>query len=295
MQARTAFTRIVNDYADQADIVIEARARLDATAEAAGGVRLALARDGAIAFDGLISVDGRLPGTDWSNGDVVFVDVLTRSVTRVVAGGGSGADPWGENPVLSPDRKQVAYQWFEESSRGTLHQLRVVFIDGGAKPRVLINDVEKIHNIYPLAWSADARRLLVQYQIAIPPGASLPGQDLQLAWVAVADGTLTPIRRLEWWRSAGQNSLGLISLSPDGRYVAYSAAPAQGSNDRSIYVMGIDGTAPLEVASGGVNESPVWTPDGRRLLFVSDRAGAFGVWAIQIQSGTSSGFISAVK
>jgi WD40 repeat protein len=294
-QARTAFTRILNDYADQADVVSEARTRLDATDAAPDRVRLMFTREGAIAFDGLITADGRLPGTDWSNGDVVFVDVLTRAVTRVVAGGGTGADPWGENPLLSPDRKLVAYQWFEESSRGTLHQLRIVAVDRGAKPRVLVDDLAAVHNIYPLAWSADARRLLVQYQIPSPPGSSLPGKDLQLAWVSTADGTMTPIKRLEWWRSAGQNSLGLISLSPDGRQLAYSAAPAQGSNDRSIYVMGIDGTTPIEVASGGVNEAPVWTRDGRRLIFVSDRAGAFGVWTIQVQNGKSNGFVSAVK
>ena len=245
-------------------------------------------------FDGLISPDGRVPGTDWSTGDVVFVDVLTRSVTRIV----QGVSPnWGENPVLSPDSKQVAYQWFDDKDGETLHQLRLISTERGAKPRVLVDDSARVHNVYPIAWSPDGRRLLVQYEIPAPAGSSQPrGQgDFQLAWLATDSGTMTNIKRFEWWRSAGGNSLGLVSVSPDGRYLAYSAAPSQGSSDRAIYVMSIDGSATAEVATGGLNQSPVWTPDGRQLLFVSDRSGSFGVWSTRVQNGKSIAFVTAVK
>jgi len=297
-QARTAFARIVNEYADQTEIVTDARARLEAGGEAAGAVRLAVSLNGSIALDGPVAPDGRVPGTDWSNGDVIFVDAVTRSVSRIAPGGGPGAYPsWGENPLLSPDRRQAAYQWFDDTSGETTNQLRLVSLERGAKPRVLVDDLARVRNIYPSAWSPDARRVLVGYEIPVPAGSSQPaGQgDLQLSWVSVADGTMVPIRRLEWWRSAGANSVGLVSLSPDGRHLAYSAVPAQGSRERSIYVMSIDGADPIEVVKGGVNSTPVWSPDGRQLLFVSDRANTFGIWRIGFTAGKPDGVASAVK
>ena len=300
-QARTAFARIVNEYADQTDIVGEARTRLEQAGQPLSAEHLAFAMDGSIQFDGPISADGRLGGTDWSTGDVIFVDVVTRTVSRVDAGGGGGA-VWGENPLLSPDRREVAYQYFPDRNGQTVHQLRIVSSEPGAKPRVLVDDVEGVTNIYPIAWSSDGRRILVEYEMPVPAGAARPRSqqggsqgDFQLSWVAVADGTMTPVKQFEWWRSAGRNSLGLMSVSPDRRFLAYAAVPAQGSEERSIYVMGVDGSTPIEVVSGGVNESPVWAPDGRQLVFVSDRGGSFGVWSVPIQNAKAGGLVSPVK
>ena len=296
-QARTAFSRILNEFAEQTDVVAEARSRLEPTSEA-GAVRLAVTLDGSIQFDGPINADGRLGGTDWSTGDVILGDVVTSSVSRVAAGGGPGAYPaWGENPLLSPDGRQVAYQWFDDTSGETRHQLRLVSTVPGSKPRTLVDDLARVRNIYPISWSPDARRLLVGYEVPVTSGSSQPsGQgDFQLAWMSATDGTMTLVRRFEWWRSAGANSLGLMSVSPDRRFIAYAAAPSQGSAERSIYVMSIDGTTSHEAVTGGLNESPVWTPDGRGLVFVSDRAGSFGVWAVGFQNGNSGGFVSAIK
>ena len=299
-QARTAFTRIVNEYADQAEVVTEARARLQ-SGEAGRGdapvtARLTTTLNGSLQFDGHISADGRLGGTDWSNGDVMLVDVITGRVSRIVAGVGR-ASSWGEQPVLSPDKKQVAYSWYEGDGASTREQLRVLVLDPGAQPRVLMDDPARIRSAHPVAWSADGRRILVGFEMSVPSGASQPpGQgDFQLAWVSAADGTIIPIKRFEWWRSGGANSLGLMSLSPDGRHIAYSAVPSQGSRERTVYVMGIDGKTQSEVATGGVNQSPVWTPDGRQLLFESDHAGGFGLWAVAVRDGRATTQAAVIK
>ena len=304
-QARAVFTRIVTQYGDQADVVAEARARLETSDPAAGAAvveRLVAVVDGEVAFDDThVTADGRLGGTDWANGDVVFTDLTTGRTSRVAAGGGPGGYPsWGEDPLLSPDRKQVAYQWFEEPAAGTMfmrHQLRVLSMEPGAQPRVLLNDPERVRNVCPIAWSADGQRLLVSFEIPVPQGASQPaGQgDFQLAWVSLTDARITPVRRIDWWRSAGANSLGLVSVSPDRRYLAFSAPPAQGSRERSVYALAIDGSSLVEIAAGGINEWPVWTPDGRNLLFVSDRAGSFGLSIAPVRDGKPAGLISSFK
>jgi Tol biopolymer transport system component len=49
------------------------------------------------------------------------------------------------------------------------------------------------------------------------------------------------------------------------------------------------------VLKGGVNESPVWTPDGTHALFTSNRSGSFGLWTIPMQNGEPSGTARLVK
>jgi Tol biopolymer transport system component len=59
--------------------------------------------------------------------------------------------------------------------------------------------------------------------------------------------------------------------------------------------VGIDGNNLVELVAGGINESPVWTADGRSLVFVSDRAASFGLWSLRVQDGRPAGLITAVR
>jgi serine/threonine-protein kinase len=60
-----------------------------------------------------------------------------------------------------------------------------------------------------------------------------------------------------------------IRVSPDGTRIAIEVGTA---NDVNIYVTGIATSAPLRrVTFGGRNSAPVWSPDGRQIVFQSDR------------------------
>jgi hypothetical protein len=39
------------------------------------------------------------------------------------------------------------------------------------------------------------------------------------------------------------------------------------------------------IGSPGVDANPAWSPDGRRLAFISDRAGTLDVWVVGVQGG----------
>jgi Tol biopolymer transport system component len=55
-------------------------------------------------------------------------------------------------------------------------------------------------------------------------------------------------------------------------------------------VVGADGTDRRTLIAHPANDhSPVWTPDGRRVLFVSDRSGANDVWAVDVADGVALG------
>jgi Tol biopolymer transport system component len=62
--------------------------------------------------------------------------------------------------------------------------------------------------------------------------------------------------------------------SPDGLKIAYEAS--SNSNDDDVFVTSADGSgAPVNLSNnaGGDDGSPVWSPDGAQLAFVSDRDG----------------------
>ena len=72
-------------------------------------------------------------------------------------------------------------------------------------------------------------------------------------------------------------------FSPDGKYVAYSLL-----NDGAsmIYVKNLDAGEPVRLSDGrSFDRTPVWTPDGLRLIFLSDRDGKEGMWTISYLGG----------
>lgn len=73
-------------------------------------------------------------------------------------------------------------------------------------------------------------------------------------------------------------------LSPDGKTVAFSVQSIDLPNNTkpsAIYVVPIDGGTPLRLTNDGItNTRPRWMPDGKRLLFISDRSNGSQVWSM---------------
>jgi dipeptidyl aminopeptidase/acylaminoacyl peptidase len=71
-------------------------------------------------------------------------------------------------------------------------------------------------------------------------------------------------------------------LSPDGKLVAFTVQTvdlAANSKPTQIYVVPVEGGPAQKLTNeGGANTRPRWTPDSKRILFVSDRANGQQVW-----------------
>jgi Tol biopolymer transport system component len=161
-----------------------------------------------------------------------------------------------------------------------MSELRIASTKPGSKPRVLIPASPQNEYVQPAAWSRDGRLL-----------ARIWKNDgtVQIAWISVRDGSVSVLRSL-WQRSPGRPT-----LSPDGKYIAYSALatesvrsinPAPEGNSH-IYVLATNGGPETEVVGGNSsNEGPVWSADGNHILFSSNRKnGEFGLWSVPVREG----------
>ena len=263
---------------------------------AAGGKGLAkrlVCRDCGVG-EGGFSRDGRtLVFPDSKTGDLAIRDMESGKVTRLFVKSGTwddgskDADYSGATPTLSPDRRQIVYSW-QDMAEHDKPQLRATANEPHAKARILVEAPEHTE-LEPIAWFPDGKSVLVL--------VSKPDHE-EIQRVAVADGGVKVLKVLQWPSFNAEISQG--SLSSDGKYVVYatpavSASAAQkpaprDPKDFHIYVMASDGSGETElVKAAGNNLNPVWTPDGKHVLFTSDRSGKVDLWSIAVQDGKASG------
>jgi Tol biopolymer transport system component len=152
---------------------------------------------------------------------------------------------------------------------------------------VLGGGAEGLPPSYALGWTPDGKRLFVQF-------SSADDTESALGFVDVADGTVLVARRFaagtEYVRDAT-----MPALSPDGRYIAYEVAAADGGRQRDIHVVAADGSRDEPVVRSTADERLLgWAPDGR-ILFGSERDGRAGVWALRTRDGRADGAPELLK
>ena len=74
-----------------------------------------------------------------------------------------------------------------------------------------------------------------------------------------------------------------VSWSPDGSRLAFSAVTTSWDDGYRIFVINADGTDTRQLETGGDGDLyPVWSPDGLRIAFASERDGNSDIYVMQV-------------
>jgi len=172
--------------------------------------------------------------------------------------------------VWSPKCDKIAYTAGDK-------ELHVRNIDG-SNSRLLLKDSS--HVIYPTDWSRDEKKIVCFFE----------GNDQK-----VKIGTVTSKGEAKFLISGNSTEFhSEPKFSPDGNFIAFSQGLIGGNTD--IFILTSDGNEKIKVTTHpGRDENPVWSSDGRYLLFLSDRNRSVDLWGSLMKNGKPVGTPFIIK
>jgi Tol biopolymer transport system component len=259
-EALRIYERLVKEFSDQKDALTTARNYL-AGRPAPGPLRDRVVASDDLWGDGRISPDGRfISYIDYSGPVQFMVRDLVTGTRRPVAGCGAAS-------AFSPDGKQLVC--------GGGAGVSIVPVSGGTPARQIYANAD-VEMFFPVDWSADGTSIAVI--------ARRKDRTRQIAVLGISDGALRVLKTVGW------RGPGKMFFSPDGRYLAYDLPAGDNETQRDVFVSAVDGSDERVVVQDPSQDVIMaWAPDGRSLLFASDRNGPVGLWALSVNDGKPSG------
>lgn len=221
---------------------------------------------------GSVSTDGRYCSfTDGTVGYIGIRELATGRTWHVSPKKSRARWEGAYASLISPDARRLAYTWFNQERKTEIWISDLA----GSDARLLYTSPD-LHQAILADWSADGTWLL----------ALLQNNDLSSHIVLLNTTTASP-RRLSTIQSAWPRRM---SLSPDGRWVAYDLTGGNGSHRRDIFVVSVEDGSTRRLIEHPSNDLLLgWSPAGRAILFASDRAGTMDVWMVQMAGGQTRG------
>ncbi|MBI3682341.1 MAG: PD40 domain-containing protein [Acidobacteria bacterium] len=227
--------------------------------------------DASVTLLGAPSPDGRfLSYVEPGSGALSVYDVAGGN-KRALVTRPAGSNEFAYFSTVSPDSRQIAFAWFNDEG---FYDLRVVSVEGGS-PRVLYRN-EEAGFVQPCAWTPDGASILTLF--------FRKDNISQIALVPARGGPMKVLRSLHWVYPKR------MDLAPDGRFIVYDSFAGAASGDRTIFLLAADGSKEVKlVARPGSHLFPLWTPDGKHVVYTSDSGGTMDAWMLDIADGKPQG------
>jgi dipeptidyl aminopeptidase/acylaminoacyl peptidase len=101
----------------------------------------------------------------------------------------------------------------------------------------------------------------------------------------------TPKRAITFDDLISMHRVGDPQLSPDGKWIAYTVATPDKEENRNvsdIWIVATSGGEPRQITRGGSDSRARWSPDGKKLAFLSGRGGTTQVYSISLAGGEAT-------
>lgn len=173
------------------------------------------------------------------------------------------------NPVWSPDGRHILF-FRQLPDRDVIYMVPSL---GGPERKV----DEKASQVpwWNVAWSPDGKTLALSDK-------SSPEEPFSIFLLSLNSGE----RRRLTLPPPGWLGHGDLGFSPDGTRLAFIAVAGRGVDD--LHVVAVAGAEPKRLTFEPIQIwDPVWTADGREIVFAARRGGgAFSLWRIPASGGT---------
>ncbi len=271
-EAIKAYELVLKNFADRPEEVAVARECLASLKQRlpAGGSVVNLPKGAVKMSVDAVSPDGtKLLGTDENGENIAVHDTVANRTHFLTNFDSSIKSPMASSPIWSPDGTQIAYLQSPDK-KGDRSEVRISDLSGNSRTLISLDD----SFLWPADWLHDGSAVLVFRTLA--------DASVTLCSVPVRGGafkTICPLRKGSTHLSA--------QASPDGRFIVICEGPV---DSHDLRIVGIDGRTSRNLTEHPADDRhPLWSPDGKYVVFMSTRQGGNALWGQRVKEGQADG------